>query len=218
MRQVTERMAVLIQVVWAVTIQIRMGGKLIAVLIIFFCVLEQTTRPVFSAIIAVIQATIDKILAITMKTGQLLLAIFLITTLAQIQCPTTFLQGIAALLRTRRQQIPILETRRQQIPILETRRQQIPILETIFSLTIALPIIIPQPTISITMPVMQTHRTHRAHPTISSAMEVAIKETTPRQIMCFKTLQTTTINSQTTPTTILGMLTIKLIMFSNNIA
>ena len=208
MRQVTERMAVLIQVVWAVTIQIRMGGKLIAVLIIFFCVLEQTTRPVFSAIIAVIQATIDKILAITMKTGQLLLAIFLITTLAQIQCPTTFLQGIAALPRTRRQQIPILETRRQQIPILET----------IFSLTIALPIIIPQPTISITMPVMQTHRTHRAHPTISSAMEVAIKETTPRQIMCFKTLQTTTINSQTTPTTILGMLTIKLIMFSNNIA
>ena len=208
MRQVTERMAVLIQVVWAVTIQIRMGGKLIAVLIIFFCVLEQTTRPVFSAIIAVIQATIDKILAITMKTGQLLLAIFLITTLAQIQCPTTFLQGIAALLRTRRQQIPILETRRQQIPILET----------IFSLTIALPIIIPQPTISITMPVMQTHRTHRAHPTISSTIEVTIKETTPRQIMCFKTLQTTTINSQTTPTTILGMLTIKLIMFSNNIA
>ena len=185
-----------------------MGGKLIAVLIIFFCVLEQTTRPVFSAIIAVIQATIDKILAITMKTGQLLLAIFLITTLAQIQCPTTFLQGIAALLRTRRQQIPILETRRQQIPILET----------IFSLTIALPIIIHQPTISITMPVMQTHRTHRAHPTISSAMEVAIKETTPRQIMCFITVQTTTINSQTTPTTILGMLTIKLIMFSNNIA
>lgn len=156
-------------------------------------------HPLFSGItITVTQATITQMLAITIKTGQFLPAIFLITTQALIMPQTTFLQGTAALLPTRKQQIPI---QMQETTSLARITLQITIHQTT-------PIIIIQ---------MRIHKMHRAPPIIYSAIKVAIRETTLPQITRLVTIQTTTIYSLTTPTTVLQVVTVNPVMFSNNI-